>query len=161
MTTSPASSTSVVPRFVNIAYYLFLLTAAVHLVSLIISIATFGSTSADAKSKIASSGSGISSSQANGLLGASLAVAVVFGVLFLVAFVLFDVFMRRGANWARIVLLVLTVLSLTGIASQYGLGALGVVAAIVATILMFLTPSNAYFRETKARKLGSRAGYQA
>ena len=152
--TTPGSAA---PRFVTVAYWLFLLVAAVHVVSLIVSIATFGSTTAAAKSQIAKSGSGLSSSQTNGLLGASLGVAVVFGILFIVAFVLFDVFMRRGANWARVVLLVITILSLTGIVGQYGLGALGVVAAVVATVLMFVPTSNAYFREAKARKLGSAA----
>jgi hypothetical protein len=142
------------PRFVNIAYWLFLLVALVHVVGLIISVVTFGSTTAAAKSQLSQTGSGVSSAQVNSLVGASLVTAIVIGVLYIIAFVLFDVFMRRGANWARIVLLIVTVLSLAGVLGAYGLGALGAIAAIVASILMFLRPSNEYFRGAKAAKLG-------
>jgi hypothetical protein len=156
MTQSPSTTNAInsttPPRFVNIAYWLFLLVALIHVVLVIVSIATFGATSATAKSQLANTQTGVSSAQENSILGASLVVAIVIGILYIVAFVLFDVFMRRGANWARIVLLIVTILSLPGITGAYGLGAISVVAAVVATVLMFLRPSNEYFRGVKASR---------
>ncbi|AMM20686.1 hypothetical protein AX769_11715 [Frondihabitans sp. PAMC 28766] len=142
----------------NIAFWLFMLTALVHVVSLIVSAATYNSNTSSVKGQLTKHGSGVSSSQADAFLGAGLVTSIVIGILFIVALVLFAVFMRRGANWARIVLLILTILSLTGVAGLYGLGALGVVAGVVATILMFLRPSSEYFRARKAAKLGQAPG---
>ncbi|GAA4267527.1 hypothetical protein [Frondihabitans peucedani] len=154
-TTSPTAP----PRTIQIAFWLFLLTALAHLVGLIISAATSGSTTAAAKSQLAKAGgSAAATQQAQSFVGAGVAIAIVLGALFLIAFVVFDLFMRRGAGWARIVLLIITILSLTGIVGGYGTGAVGVVAAVVATVLMFLRPSSEYFQAVKARKYGNGGG---
>lgn len=151
-TTTPATP----PRFVQIAFWLFLLTAAVHLVTLIIAAANSGTTTATAKTQIAKNGaSSAVTHQAQSLVGTSVVVGIVLGAVFLIAFVVFDLFMRRGAGWARIVLLIVTILSLSGVIGAYGFGALGVVAAVVATVLMFLRPSGEYFRSVKASKAGT------
>jgi hypothetical protein len=62
--------------------------------------------------------------------------------------------MRRGANWARIVLLIVTVLSLFQVLGAYGVGGARVVVGVIATILIFLKPASEYFRAVKARKTG-------
>ena len=85
------------------------------------------------------------------LLG-TLVVSVVISVLFLAATVVFAFLMKRGHNWARWVLGAVTVLSLTGIVSDYGLGAGRFVIGAIATVLVFLPASNAYFRAVKASK---------
>lgn len=143
-------------RYVDIAFYLFLVVALTRLITIIVGATQIGNVTQRAKDQIANqtAGSGLSQAQVEGVLRGSIIGGLVVSVLFLIAFVVFDLLMRRGANWARIVLLVLTVLSLTGVISAYGLGAIGVIAGIIACVLMFLPASNAYFREVKARKLG-------
>ncbi|GAA4680914.1 hypothetical protein [Frondihabitans cladoniiphilus] len=146
------------PRFVNIAFYLFLLVALVKLVAIVVSIASFGTVAAQARDRVSAqvAGTSLTQAQAETIIRGSLVTGIVLSIVFLVLFVVFDLVMRRGANWARIVLLILTVLSLSAVTGAYGLGALATVAGIVATVLMFLTPSNAYFREVKGRKLAAR-----
>ncbi len=61
--------------------------------------------------------------------------------------------MRRGANWARIVLLIVTVLSLFGVLSGYGLGAVRVVLGVIATVLIFMKPANEYFATARSRRV--------
>lgn len=64
--------------------------------------------------------------------------------------VLFAVFMARGRNWARIVLLILAVITaLSGIVAILSGGVLdilAVVATLVGAVLMYLPASNPYFR---------------
>lgn len=76
-------------------------------------------------------------------------------MLYIIAFIVFDLFMRRGANWARIVLLIVTILGLTGVVGGFGVGAVGVLASVVAAVLTFLPASNAWFRAVKDRKRGA------
>jgi hypothetical protein len=65
--------------------------------------------------------------------------------------ILFAVFMLRGRNWARIVLLILAVITaIAGFAAVATGGILELVATlvtIVAAVLMYLPASNAYFRK--------------
>jgi hypothetical protein len=142
------------PRLVNTAFWLFMLAALTRLVSLIISIASFGGAEAIAKRQLSKSGMHLSESALHASLVGTFIGGIIFSILFIVAFVLFDVFMRRGANWARIVLTVLTVLSIFSAAGGYGVNAVGVVASIVAVVLMYLRASNSYFAEAKALKAG-------
>lgn len=152
MSASPSSSVVAPPTTVNVAFWLFMVVALAHVVGIVIAIASFGSAESAAKSQL--SGQNTGGVDVNGLVAASLTVAIVIGILYVIAFVLFAVFMRRGANWARIVLLIVTILSLTGVLGQYGVGAVGVVAGVVAVILTFLPAANAYFRATRDRKRG-------
>ncbi|PZE76609.1 MULTISPECIES: hypothetical protein [unclassified Curtobacterium] len=143
------------PTLVNAAFWLFMLAVLAQIVSLIVSISTFGTAEDEAKRRVASTSSNLSESTVHAALVAGLVIAIVIGVLSIIAFALFDVFMRRGANWARIVLLILTILSVFTILGGHGINAVGEVAAIVATILMYLRPSSAYFAAVKARKTGA------
>ena len=64
--------------------------------------------------------------------------------------VLFAVFMYRGRNWARIVLLIVAILTTLGSISTILVGnvldILTLVATVVAAVLMFVPASNPYFR---------------
>jgi hypothetical protein len=137
---------------VNIAFWLYIAGAALSLIALVVSLATVGSLKDDLQRQLATQGQQISGSALDSIVAVSVTGAVIFGILYIVAYVLFAYFMRRGANWARIVLLVVTVLSLFGILGGFGLGAARVVVGVIATILIFLKPANDYFREVKARK---------
>ena len=143
------------PRFVTIAFWLYLLTALAHVIGIIISATQLPAEQQAAKEQLQQSGTSTNGVDVNGLLGATLVVSIVIGVLYIIAFVIFDLFMRRGANWARIVLLIVTILGITGVAGGFGLGAVGVLASIVAAVLTFLPASNAWFRAVKDRKRGA------
>lgn len=140
------------PQQVNIAFWLYIVGAALSLISLIVSLATIGSLKDDLQRQLAAQGQQISDGALNATVTASITVAIVFGILYIAAYVLFAVFMRRGANWARIVLLIVTVLSLFGVLGGFGVGAARLVVGVIATVLIFLKPANEYFREVKARK---------
>ncbi len=147
------------PRFVNIAFYLFLVVALTNLVGIIVTIVSIPAATEQAKRAAESQGgSALSASQIDTVVQAGVILAVVIGVVSLIAFVIFDVLMRRGFGWTRWVLAALTFFSLFGILGGYGLGALGAIAAIVATVLMFLRPSSEYFRAVRDRKRGALGG---
>ncbi|QNE37753.1 hypothetical protein F1C12_15165 [Leifsonia shinshuensis] len=89
---------------------------------------------------------------ANAAIGVAIGFSVVTLIFWAVTFVLFAFFMRRGAGWARIVLTILTALSLLNVLTGFGTGALQVVLSIVALILMWLRPSSEWFAAVKASK---------
>jgi hypothetical protein len=144
------------PQQVNIAFWLYLAGALLSLVSLVLAVATVAATKTAVQNQLTAQGQHLADSTVNALVAFSVGIAVVFGVAFIVAYVLFALFMRRGANWARILLLILTVLSLFQILSGSGIGAGRFVVGAIATILIFLRPANEYFRAVKANKLAMR-----
>lgn len=150
---APASTpTTVPPRTVTAAFWLFMLAALAHAVGIIIAIAQLPAAEQQARTQLSNAGTAAHGANLNGALAAALVAGIVVGVLYIVAFVIFDIFMRRGANWARIVLLIITALSLTGVVALYGLGAVAVIAAVIAVILTFLPASNGYFRAVKEQR---------
>ncbi|WP_144761208.1 hypothetical protein [Curtobacterium sp. 9128] len=146
------------PRLVTVAFWLYLLTVLAHIVGIIISATQLPAAQQAAKDQLQRSGTSTDGVDVNGILGATLVVGIVIGVLYIIAFVVFDLFMRRGANWARIVLLIVTILGITGVVGGYGVGAVGVLASIIAAVLTFLPASNAWFRAVKERKRGAVRG---
>jgi hypothetical protein len=140
------------PQQVNIAFWLYIVGAALSLLSLIVSLVTIGASRDAIQRQIESQGQQVPNGAVDAAVGIGITFAIVFGILYIAAYVLFAVFMRRGANWARIVLLVVTVLSLFGILDGFGLGAARVVVGVIATVLIFLKPANEYFAAVKASK---------
>ncbi len=136
----------------TIGFWLYLAAAAISLIILIVAVTTVGATTNEMRISLSNSGQHVSSSALNALVAATVGVSIVFGLIFAAAYVVFAFFMRRGANWARIVLLVVTVLSLTSVLSEYGIGGVRFVAGALATVLIFLKPANEYFRAVKARR---------
>jgi hypothetical protein len=145
-TTPPTGGATVVPPRVNAAFWLYIAGAVLSLIALIVSVATIGSVTASLQQQ---NGGRLSGSAASAAVGAGVTIAVVFGILYIAAYVIFAVFMRRGANWARIVLLVVTVLSVFGVLGGYGLGAARLIVGVIATILIFTKPANDYFRSSR------------
>jgi hypothetical protein len=149
---TPGNAAQAVPQQVTIAFWLYILAAAISLVSLIVGLANSGSLKAEAQRQMETQGLQVSESALNATVTAAIAVSVVFGILYVGAYLLFAYFMRRGANWARIVLLIITGLSLFGILGGNGLGAARAVLALIASVLILLKPANDYFKEVSARK---------
>jgi len=143
-----------VPSHVNIAFWLYVAAAALSIVSLIISLATLGPQREAAQRQLEASGQPVSGSTLDAIITAGVVISVIFAIIWVAVYVLFAFFMKRGANWARIVLTILAALSLLNILSSYGVGALQALAAIVATILIWLRPANEYFQAVKASKQG-------
>ena len=105
--------------------------------------------------------SGTSAATVRSLVSTVKVVTVVIGVISLALYLFFAIKMRAGRNWARIVLTVLSALSLL---SSFSASAsvtindqvftatssrvtewIGVALSVVAIVLMYLTPSNLYF----------------
>jgi hypothetical protein len=141
-----------VPTQVNTSYWLYIAAAIVSVIILLLSAFAVDATRKLIRQAAEKSGSHLTSTQLDAAATASIVFAVVLGLIFAALFVLFAVFMRRGANWARIVLLIITVLSLTGAAGSYGLGILRLILGVVATVLIFMRPANEYFRAVKASR---------
>lgn len=94
----------------------------------------------------------LTSSELDTAVSLGLGIAIVFGVIFTILWLLLASFVRKGRNWARIVTWVLAaigVVSVVGIAGQPPLNIVialvGVVVDIAIIVLLALKPSNAYF----------------
>jgi hypothetical protein len=140
------------PKRVDTAFWLYIAAAALSLVSLIVSLTTTDATRTALQDQFERQGVEVDPATIDAAVAAGATASVVFGLLYLAAYVLFAFFLRRGANWARIVLLVITALSLLDVLSGFGIGALRVILGVVATVLVFTGESNDYFRGAKARK---------
>jgi K+-sensing histidine kinase KdpD len=141
------------PKQVNIAFWLYIAAAALSLIGLILSLTGIEATKTAMQAEFERQGTAIDASTLDAAVNASVTVSVVLSILYLAAYVIFAVFMRRGANWARIVLLVLTALSIFEVMSPYGLGAIRLILGVIATVLLFTGPANDYFKNAKARKI--------
>lgn len=150
-----SSAPAAAPRLVTIAFWLYLVTALIHIISIIVSATQLPQAKQAAQDAIDRTGGSTNGIDVNAVVQASFAVSIVVGVLFIIAFVVFDLLMRRGANWARIVLLIITILGLTGVVGGV-VAILGVLASIVAAVLTFLPASNAWFRAVKEQKLAAK-----
>ncbi len=153
---APVAAPSAAPSQVNIAFWLYIAAAVLSVVSGIITVVrVLGSRQAaiDALTNGNTTLKGITVQQA---ADASVAFGTVLAIITLlfwaITFVVFALQMRRGRGWARIVLTVLTVISLLNLPWGYGAGALQVIAAIVATILIWLRPASEYFAAVKASR---------
>lgn len=148
------------PQQVTIAFWLYIAAAVLSVISGIVTAISVSANRAAILQQITDS---LAKSQTNGakldpntLTDAAITFGIVWAVVTLVfwalVFVLFAVFMRRGRNWARIVLTVLTVVSLLNLGGLYFIGAVQVIAAVVATILIWLKPASQYFAAVKASR---------
>ncbi|HEY0374752.1 MAG TPA: hypothetical protein VGC94_08140 [Amnibacterium sp.] len=138
---SPTSTTTATnggrPGTVEAAFWLFLVTP---IIGLILGLVNLGGGISAANQVAARAGVG------GGAVIAGIVIGLVIDIVLLAAFIVVDVFFRRGANWARIVLTVLGALSVFGI---IGLGAITFVLYVVAIILSWLPASSAWFRSVR------------
>jgi hypothetical protein len=89
---------------------------------------------------------------AEAILNATLGAAIAFAVIWAVLYVLFAIFVRRGAGWARWVLLAFAAMAIFGIIGQYGLGAAIFLCLALGTVLVFLPRSREYFAAVRANR---------
>jgi hypothetical protein len=139
MTVSSPTTTTTTgrPGTVDGAFWLYLVAP---IVGLVLGLVNLGTSVSAVSATAANAGVG------HGAIVAAVVIGLVIDVVYLVAFIVIDVFFRRGANWARIVLTVLGALSIFGI---IGLGAIPFILYAVAIVLSWLPASNAWFRSLK------------
>jgi hypothetical protein len=154
------------PSSVRNAFLIYLATAALSLIGIVLTISSGAWTAA-----LAAAGDGVDSNGVSGttLVNTAKTVAIVAGVIFLVLFLFFAFKMRAGRNWARIVLTILSAFSIISLFSAASAsitvngqtfssdgtritGYISGVLAIIAIVLMYLGTSNAYFAAAKAAR---------
>jgi hypothetical protein len=143
------------PMEVIRASQLMFLRVAVGIISAIVAFA-----SSDAiKDSIRNNDPTLSEDQVNSAYNVGVGVAVVFGLIFAVLYVLLAIQVRKGKNWARIVTWVLAGLGvLSGVLSLFGSGTglekavdiLLLLIDIAIIVLLSRKPSNEYFAAMKA-----------
>ncbi|WP_246854144.1 hypothetical protein [Naasia sp. SYSU D00057] len=165
------------PRPVEIAFWLYILTAALGVVGLILSASTYPALRAqaleDAQRQLEQQGQEdvLPPGTIETIADSAFGVGIATGVIGILLYVLFAIFVRRGANWARIVMTVLAGLSILGtlfaiaslaLPSVTGasgaaepapgselIGILQCLCLVAATVLIWLRPSNEWFRRVK------------
>jgi hypothetical protein len=141
------------PAPLNAAFWLYLASIVVGLVSTFVGLPAVAAAAELAARQVSTRGI-----PSGSVVTVAVTVAAVAGVLGALLWVLFLIFLRLDQGWSRWVLGALTVLGLGSILAAYGLGALHEVLAIVATVLVFLPASTAYLREAAARRRLARGG---
>ncbi len=151
------------PNQVQGAFLIYLVSALISLVAIILAM-----TSDVWDEALAAAGTDISGISTESLINTAKTLTVVIGVILLSLYLFFAFKMRAGRNWARIVLTVLSGLSVinsfsasasvtvgsqtyTSSTSQI-FGYIGSVLSIVAIVLMYLGPSNQFFAAMKGRR---------
>lgn len=142
------------PQQVQLSFWLWVASVVVGLVGTVLGLADVETIRAQAEEQAtASSGGQLDQAAVDAIITFSIVVGIAIGVLFTVATLVFAVLMRRGRNWARILLAVIAGLSLlsSGISLPNATAVvvvvtvLGLVVTLAAVILMFLRPANEWF----------------
>jgi hypothetical protein len=138
------------PKSIDAAFWLYVAAAVLGVIALIVSFTQLDAARDAALRQLEQQGQGdvLPREAVEGAMWVGAAIGVVFSLLFAAAYVVFAMLMRRGYGWARFVLGAFAVLALLGVAGAFGLGALQFLCLAVATVLVFLPASNAYFRST-------------
>jgi hypothetical protein len=141
-----------VPKEVNIAFAVWVLSMLVSSVLQIVDVNVFVET----YQKQLANQAPEAQLSAGTLKGVYLVAVVAVGLVML----LFAWKMREGRNWARILLTALGVVSLYVQATTVGvssvLGLIGVVITATGLVFMFMPPANAYFAEVRKQQLTNR-----
>jgi hypothetical protein len=156
---SEQASPVAVPSSVNSAFWLYIAGAAMGLISVIVGavVGIHRIQSGQFAGQVIPLGTDVSPSVINTALAVGVALGIAVGLLSVVAYIVFAVLMRRGANWARIVLTVLSSVALvSGLVGLLGLNVLNLlvsVLVVIAAVLLYVPASNAYFAARTAAKL--------
>jgi hypothetical protein len=154
-------SPAALPSTVNASFWLYIAGAAMGLVSVVVGaiVGIRRIQSGQIAGQVIPPGTDVSPSVLNTALAVGVALAVAVGLISVVAYIVFAVLMRRGANWARIVLTVLSSIALvSGLVGLLGLNLLNLlvsVLVVIAAVLLYVPASNAYFQARSAAKVPS------
>lgn len=155
------------PSTVKGAFLIYLIVTLISVIGIVLVVTSnvWDQAIAAAGTNVTSSGTSVSS-----LASAAKIATVVVGLIFIGLYLLFAFKMRAGRNWARIVLTVLSALSILSAArttasisvngqaysvgSSQATGWINAALAVVAIVLMYMGASNAYFAASRAARRG-------
>lgn len=137
------------PREVNIAFWLIVAAGVLSLIAIPFNIAAARQLSQGQLTT--SNGQSISPETFNSMLTG---VAVVTAIIIAALYALVAVFVRRGANWARILGTVFAAISLLSLIGSTLPTVLQVLLGVAAIVLLYLRPSNEFFAARKRARLG-------
>jgi hypothetical protein len=140
------------PRTVILGYRLYLAAAGLSVVSFVVSLATRSILRAEIVQELSKEHKHVSDAALTSTLNLVTIINLVFAAIWVVAFVLLARYLRRGAGWARVVLVIVTLLSFVNFASGYGAGAAQIAVALVASVLVLLPRSTSYFAAVKSAR---------
>lgn len=168
---TPSGPSIVAPQPVQTSFWLWIAASVIGLVGGIVGLVVGFGAAEQAAGAAASQAPGV---PVRGIVIGTLIATGVFIALFVALFVVFAVFMRRGRNWARIVLTVLGAISIVsslpgliggstttvnGQVIDLGGGPLVAILTVVSILLTvaaivfsFLKPANEYFADVSARR---------
>lgn len=142
------------PAPVTLAFIFYLLSA----LAVLVGVALLFTTGGEQELRNTLAGSATPDISVQDLVNATRIIAVVVAVVVFLLYLLFALKMRAGRNWARIVLTVLTALSIVSSFSG-NLGAarnwstwVSIILPVLAIILMFLPQSSAYFAAVRTAR---------
>jgi len=149
-------SPAAVPSSVTTAFWLYLAGAAMGLVSVVVgAVVGIQRIQSGEVAGVIPPGTDVSPSVINTALAVGVALGITVGIVSVGAYVLFALLMRRGANWARIVLTVLSAVALvSGLVGLLALNVLNLLVSVlvaIGAVLLFVPASNAYFAARSAR----------
>jgi len=143
------------PWTISTAVVLFLVAAALRLVSALLGLVGVQEAHDEALRQVLEQAQGARLNQplVETGLWTGVIVSVVGALFFIVGFVVLALQLRRGEAWARWVLLAFTLLAFSWLLLADIIAALGFLALVVATILIFLPVSRAWYQAERERRI--------
>lgn len=146
------------PKQVDSSFILLMVTLALTVLSIPVGIATLASDENKAAMQAQYEAQGLVLDVDAAVFAGSI-LLVVMGVICVAITLLVALFIRKGHNWARIVLTVYTALTvLTFFTGTNLLGWWGILTLLLATVPLYLKPVPAYFAEMKRYRQSKKLG---
>lgn len=144
------------PKEILISFWLLIAAAVVFAIYMLMNLLVLNSDKARSMvesemKKSAAGGSTLSGAQMDMVFSIVVAVIVIGAVIGIAVYLLVAFMAKNGRNWARVLGTVFAALSLLFLASGF-VGVIMVLLGVAAVVLMYLKPSAAYFRASKAPK---------
>ncbi|MCC9198466.1 hypothetical protein QNO08_02565 [Arthrobacter sp. zg-Y820] len=154
----PPASIPARPKQVDISFWLLIASLVLSIISVPFGIAALNSPEAraTAQRQLEAQGAAVDLDAA---IAAGTILVVVIAVISAVVTLLVAIFIRKGYNWARIVLTVFAVISLLNFTDLSAANLVAIVSTlltIAATVLLYLNPAPAYFNQMKQYRLSKK-----
>jgi hypothetical protein len=149
------------PKQVEISFWLLIVSLLISVVSVPLTIAAFNSPESRAATEAELQRQNVAGLTVDDAIAATVAFLVVTAVISVAITLLVAIFIRKGYNWARIVLTVFAVLSLLSLlvpSTATPLGIAGMVLVLAAAVLLYVSPAPAYFAAMKQYRQAKKFG---
>ena len=149
------------PKQVNISFWLLIVSLLISVVSVPLTIAAFNSPESREATEAELERQNVAGLTVDDAIAATVAFLVITAVISVAITLLVAIFIRKGHNWARIVLTVFAVLSLLALlvpSTATALGIAGIVLVLAAAVLLYVKPAPAYFASMKQYRQAKKFG---